>query len=135
MSKIIIVAGPVIVENNRVLLSQHGDDAFWKFCGGKAESDEVDLKAVARREIEEEMGLAIEILDQTPCFFYTEKEIGGIKTSVILVHFLARRLGDITPGPDIKQWGWLALDNLDKEKLAPNIKPALQYFSFLVGDD
>jgi len=35
MLKIIIASGPVIVENNKVLLNQHGDTDFWKFCGGK----------------------------------------------------------------------------------------------------
>jgi len=35
MPKIIIASGPVIVENNKVLLNQHGDTEFWKFCGGR----------------------------------------------------------------------------------------------------
>ena len=33
MPKIIIVSGPVIIENNKVLLNKHGEDNFWKFCG------------------------------------------------------------------------------------------------------
>lgn len=38
MPKIIIASGPVIVENNKVLLNQHGDTEFWKFCGGQVEN-------------------------------------------------------------------------------------------------
>jgi len=131
MSKIIIASGPVIVEDNKVLLNKHGDDNFWKFCGGRVEEDETNLKEAARREVKEEMGLEVEILNNEPYFFYTEKEIEGKKVSVILAHFLARRLGEPIPGDDIREWCWLEISDLDKENLAPNIKPVLKYFGFL----
>lgn len=130
MSKIIIASGPVIVENNKVLLNKHGDDDFWKFCGGRVEEDEINLKNAAQREVKEEMGLEIEVLNNIPYFFYTEKEIDGVQTSVILAHFLAKRIGEITPGKDIKEWRWIDLNDLDRENLAPNIKPVLKYFGF-----
>ena len=130
MSKIIIAAGPVIVEGDKVLLVKHGKDNFWKFCGGKAEDHETDLKAVAIREAKEEMGLQIEISADAPYFFYTEKEVDGVNVSVILVHFLARRNGEIIPGQDIGDWRWLDISDLDENNLAPNIKPTLMYFGF-----
>ena len=130
MSKIIIVSGPVIVENNKVLLNKHGDDNFWKFCGGRVEEDEINLKVVAQREVKEEMGIEIEVLNNDPYFFYTEKKIGESLNSVILAHFLSKRIGEITPGKDIKEWRWIDINDLDKENLAPNIKPVLKYFGF-----
>lgn len=130
MSKIIIASGPVIVENNKVLLSKHGDDNFWKFCGGRVEEGENNLKQAAQREAREEMGIEVEILNNTPYFFYTEKKVEEALTSVILAHFLAKRIGEITPGEDIKEWRWLDINNLDGEILAPNIKPVLEYFGF-----
>jgi len=130
MSKIIIASGPVIVENNKVLLNKHGDDGFWKFCGGKVEENETNLKEVAQREVKEEMGIDIEILNNSPYFFYTEKDIDGKKASLIIAHFLAKRIGEIISGEDIKEWRWIDIDGLDKEILAPNIKPALKYFGF-----
>jgi ADP-ribose pyrophosphatase YjhB (NUDIX family) len=130
MTKIIIASGPVIVENNQVLLNKHGDDNFWKFCGGRVQEDESNLKDAAHREVKEEMGLEVEILDDQPFFFYTEKEIDGSKVSAILAHFLAKRIGEIKPGEDIREWRWININDLDKENLAPNIKPALQYFKF-----
>ena len=69
MFKIIIASGPVIVENNKVLLNKHGDDNFWKFCGGQIEDYELNIKETAKREVQEEMGLEIEILDEAPYFF------------------------------------------------------------------
>ncbi|MFA4941660.1 MAG: NUDIX hydrolase [Patescibacteria group bacterium] len=131
MLKIIIASGPVIVENGKVLLNKHGEDNFWKFCGGRVEDYELDIKGTARREVKEEMGLKIEILDNQPYFFYTEKEVDGVKASVILVHFLAKRVGEVIPGKDIRDWRWVDLADLTSENLAPNIKPALKYFGFI----
>lgn len=131
MFKIIIASGPVIVENNKVLLNKHGDDNFWKFCGGQIEDYELNIKETAKREVQEEMGLEIEILDEAPYFFYSEKEGSDLKTSVILIHFLAKRINEIMSGKDIKEWCWLDLTNLDNEDLAPNIKPTLKHFGFI----
>lgn len=130
MSKIIITSGPVIIENDKVLLNKHGDDEFWKFCGGRVEENETNLKDAAQREVKEEIGIGIEVINDTPYFFYTEKEIEGVSVSVILAHFLAKRIGEIIPGEDIKEWRWIDIKDLDKENLAPNIKPVLKYFGF-----
>lgn len=131
MLKIIIASGPVIVENNKVLLNKDKKDNFWKFCGGQVEENETNLKDVARREAKEEMGIDLEILDNIPYFFYTEREKDDKKISVVLVHFLAKRLGEVTPGEDILEWGFIDINNLEKEVLAPNIKPTLEHFGFL----
>lgn len=130
MSKIIIASGPVIVENNQVLLNKHGEDEFWKFCGGRVEEDEINLKEAAIREVKEEMGIDVEILNNNPYFVYTEKEKDGLQVSVILVHFLVKRIGEIIPGEDIREWSWIDINDLDKENLAPNIRPALKHFGF-----
>lgn len=130
MSKIIIASGPVIVENNKVLLNKHGVDNFWKFCGGRVEEGETNLKEAAKREVKEEMGLEIEILNNDPYLFYVEKDVDGKQVSVILAHFIAKRVGELMPGNDIREWRWIDINDLDKENLAPNIKPVLKYFGF-----
>ncbi|MCX6797978.1 MAG: NUDIX hydrolase [Candidatus Falkowbacteria bacterium] len=131
MPKIIIASGPVIVEDNKVLLNKHGEDNFWKFCGGRVEDYELNLKEAARREVKEEMGLEIEILDEQPYLFYTEKIVAAGTASVILAHFLAKRINEITPGTEIRGWKWISLNDLDQEELAPNIKPVLKHFKFI----
>lgn len=130
MPKIIIASGPVIVENNKVLLNKHGDTPFWKFCGGRVENYETDLIDNAKREAKEEMGIEIKILDDQPFFSFTRKEIDQGKIDIILVHFLAERIGEINPGEDIREWQWLDLNNLPAD-LGPNIIPALKYFGFI----
>jgi len=130
MAKIIIASGPVIVENGKVLLNKHGDTPFWKFCGGKVEDYETDLIENARREVKEEMGIGIKILQDEPFIFFTRKDTTGGKLDIILVHFLAERVGEINPGADIREWNWHDLNNLPAD-LGPNIIPALQHFGFI----
>ena len=131
MSKIIIASGPVIVEDNRVLVNKHGDTTFWKFCGGRVEDFNDTLISAARREANEELGIEIEILDQNPFIMFTTKtsEDGGT-TDVILVHYLAKRIGEIKPGADIREWNWLDISNLPDD-VGPNIVPALKHFGFI----
>jgi 8-oxo-dGTP pyrophosphatase MutT (NUDIX family) len=118
------------VEENKVLLNQHGDTEFWKFCGGKVDNFETDLTENAQREVMEEMGIEVEIIDPEPFLIYASKETEEGKIDVILVHFLAKRIGEIKPGQDIRDWNWHDLDNLPKN-LAPNIIPVLKHFGFL----
>src|SRR4030042_3982392 len=123
MAKIISGSGPVIVEDDKVLLNQHGDTEFWKFCGGRVEDFETDLVENAKREVKEEMGIDIEILDLNPFLMYTKKETTDGTVDVILVHYLAKRIGEVKPGEDIREWKWIPLSDLEKENLAPNILP------------
>jgi len=130
MTKIMIASGPVIIEDNKVLLNQHGDTTFWKFCGGRVEDFDLDLIETAKREAKEEMGIEIEILDDMPFLLHTIKETPEGKADVILVHYLAKRIGKVKPGADIREWQWLDINNLPKN-LAPNILPTLKYFEFI----
>lgn len=130
MTKIIIASGPVIVEDKKVLLNQHGDTNFWKFCGGRVEDFNTDLIENAKREVKEEMNINVEIIDNNPFITFTSKETPEGKIDVILVHFLAKRIGEIKPGEDIRKWNWFDIDNLP-ENIGPNIVPALKHFGFL----
>jgi len=130
MVKIIIASGPVIVENNKVLLNKHGDTPFWKFCGGRVEDYNTNLIDNAKREIKEEMDIDINILNQNPFITFTRKESEFGPIDIILVHFLAERVGEIKPGADIKEWKWIELNNLPDD-LGPNIISALKHFQFL----
>ena len=77
------------------------------------------------------MGLEIEIIDHDPYLFYTEKEVDGNKISVVLAHFLTKKINEITPGNDILEWRWIDINDLEKENLAPNIIPTLSHFGFI----
>ena len=134
MNKIIIASGPVIIENNKTLLNISGEDNFWKFCGGKVRENE-DLQQTAVRRAKEELGINIEITNPTPFLFYTAKKTSTEPIDVILVHYLAKHIGEIKPGEDIREWKWipiLELDELEKKgELAPNIIPTLKHFRII----
>ena len=128
MNKIVIASGPVIVENSKVLLNISGKDNFWKFCGGKVKESE-NLKEAASRRAKEEMDIDIKITNDTPYLLYLPKP-GEEQIDVILVHYLAERIGEIKPGDDIREWAWHDLNKLPDD-LGPNIIPTLTHFSFI----
>jgi 8-oxo-dGTP pyrophosphatase MutT (NUDIX family) len=130
-TKLIIASGPVIVEDNKVLLDQHGDTEFWKFCGGRIDDFSSDLITVAKNRAKEELGIDISIINPKPFLIHTKKETSKENIDVILVHYLAKRIGKILPADFIKKWNWLPLKNINEENLAPNIIPALKHFGFI----
>lgn len=130
MPKIIVASGPVIVEDGKVLVNKHGDTNFWKFCGGKVEDFETDLKTNAAREAKEEVGIDLEFENREPFVMHTSKQTEQGLIDVLLVHYLAQRIGEIKLGPDIREYAWLDIKNLP-EDVGPNIIPALRYFGFL----
>jgi ADP-ribose pyrophosphatase YjhB (NUDIX family) len=128
MSKIIIASGPVIVENGKALLDIQGDDDFWKFCGGKIREGE-SLKKTAIRRAKEELGIDIEIIDESPFLMHVSKERDGENTDVLLVHWLAKRIGEPKAGEGVRETEWVDIKNLPKD-VGPNVKPALKHFGF-----
>ncbi len=128
---IMLVSGPIIVEDKKVLLNISGDSPQWKTCGGKVEPQDADLFATCRREAKEEMNIELERLPADPFLFYATKQKTGEITDIVLIHFLAKSIGEITPGPDVREWKWVPINELDHYDLAPNIKPALKHFGYL----
>ncbi|HOX41512.1 MAG TPA: NUDIX domain-containing protein [bacterium] len=130
-SKFIIASGPVIIENGKVLLNRHGeteaDQRFWKFVGGRVELADVEidgdaLEIACKREVKEEMGLDIEII--IPIKPMLIKHPDKPNAYIILIHYLAKRLNEIMPGPDIIEYGWFDIDSLP-ENCAPNISQVI----------
>jgi len=134
MGKFIIASGPVIVEDGKVLLNKHGDPPLlWKFCGGRVETLDADLRENAQREAREEIGVELEFADEPPYLMYTSKPApdGGM-IDILLVHWLTTRVGEITLGSDIVEAKWLDLATIaDQTDLSPNILPALRHFGFI----
>lgn len=128
--KIVIASGPVVIERGKVLLDKHGKDDFWKFLGGKIESFDFksnfnSLEEVCRKRVKEEMGFDVKIVKPLkPMLILKPNEPD---TWVILIHYLAKRLGKINPGPDIKEWKWFDINKLPKD-CAPNIKPVIKEY-------
>ncbi len=128
--EIILVSGPVIVKDDKILVDISSDDDFWKFCGGRVKDNE-NLQDTAIRRAKEELGIKIDITTTIPFLLYTSKETNLGKVDIILAHYLANYTGEIIPGKNVKDWKWIPLKDLETEDLAPNIIPALRHFNFI----
>ncbi|MCL5795599.1 MAG: NUDIX hydrolase [Patescibacteria group bacterium] len=136
-AKFIIASGPVIIENDKVLLNRHGDTKadkrIWKFVGGKVKKSDFNqidtLENTCKREAKEEMGINIEIISAIKPMII--KHPHKQNTVVVLIHYLAKRLGKIKLGKDIIEYKWFTINNLPKN-CAPNIKPVIDEYKLLV---
>ena len=120
-----IVAGPVIVENDKVLLVKSKKDdveSNWKFPGGKKKDTDVDLKATCEREAKEELGIGLNIKE-----LIKEIPIKNKDNEFFLIHYLAERIGEINPQNEISQWDWHDINNLPKD-CEPNVYEVIKEY-------
>ena len=134
ISDVIIASGPVIIENNKVLLNRHGkteeDQKIWKFVGGRVELDDCInkqdiLEQTCIREVMEEMGIQIKIIASLKPMLIVKP--GDSTKLVVLIHYLAKRIGEVKPGKEIIEWAWHDIDNLPNN-CAPNIRPVIDSY-------
>ncbi|MFH1286757.1 MAG: NUDIX domain-containing protein [Candidatus Magasanikbacteria bacterium] len=117
----IIASGPVIIENKKVLLNREKKESgitSWFFPGGEVEDFDKSLEEACRREVKEEMGIEVEIIKPLRTLLHKRPEKED--QLVILVHYHAKRIGEIKPGKEIIEWGWYDIYNLP-ENCAPNV--------------
>ncbi len=118
----IIASGPVIIEDGKVLLNKEQKDdgriTPWLFPGGEVESFDISLEDACKREVMEEMGIEVEIIQPLkPMLVFRPDQPEKL---VILIHYLAKRIGEIKPGSNIVEWEWFDINNLP-EDCAPNV--------------
>ncbi|MDO9510059.1 MAG: NUDIX domain-containing protein [Candidatus Magasanikbacteria bacterium] len=105
-----IASGPVIIENGKVLLNREYKEngiSPWMFPGGRVEDYEKTLEDACKREVNEEMGIDVEIIKPLRPILVKKED-----TVFILIHYLAKRIGEIKPGKEIADWGWHDINNL-----------------------
>lgn len=143
-AKFIVASGPVIIENGKVLLNRHGhkdeknnkkEKLLWKFVGGRVENfdfpNELDsLEDACKREVKEEMGIDIEIIQAIKPMMIKHPEKKD--TMVVLIHYLAKRVGQIKSGSDIEEYEWFDINRLPVN-CAPNIKPVIEEYKRLIN--
>jgi ADP-ribose pyrophosphatase YjhB (NUDIX family) len=122
-NNVIIVSGPVIIENEKVLLNKHGEVKQWKFPGGDIYERNGTLEEWVIRRAKEEMGIECEIIKPlNPMIIWQEDK------TIILIHYLAKRTSDkIEPAEFIDAWDWFDIKNLPSD-CAPNIKPLIEEY-------
>ncbi len=121
--KYIIASGPVIIENGKVLLNKHGKDDFFKFIGGQIKRGE-SLEQCAVRRAKEEMGVDVKLIKPIKPMIVWRKD-----ETVILIHYLAKRMSDVKPADFVKEWAWVSVKDILDGKitgLGENIKPVIK---------
>ena len=121
----IIASGPVIIENNKVLLNREQKDygeTPWLFPGGKMETEDIDEEACCHREVMEELGIRVKILKK---LLTITEEHDSKKYE--LHHYLAERIGDVNcTNPEIIEWAWHDINNLP-DNCMPNVYKIIDY--------
>ncbi len=124
----IIASGPVIIEDGKVLLNREQKETGltpWLFPGGEVEQFDITLEEACRREVKEEMGIDVEILRPLRPLIISRPEHPD--KLVILIHYLAKRIGEVKPGENIVEWNWFDINNLPDD-CAPNIKAVIDSY-------
>lgn len=119
----VVGVGAVVRDGNSILLVKRGREpgrGLWAVPGGKVERGE-ELRATARREVEEETGLRIEVGDPV----WVGEVIDG-DHHIVLIDFDARLVGGvISPGDDADEVRWVTLDEARCLPLTPTMHSLL----------
>ena len=125
MMKFIVASGPVIIEDNALLVDKDEKDDFYKLPGGTVEQGESLIKA-CMREAKEEIGAEIDVVRPlNPLIIYKNPRTSEEMT-VLLIHYGAKlkNKDEIRPLEPIKEIKWLDINEIKSGKynIAPNIK-------------
>jgi ADP-ribose pyrophosphatase YjhB (NUDIX family) len=118
-------ASAVVTRNGRVLLARRARppfDGYWDLPGGFIEPDE-DPVAAVKREVREETGLEIEIVDLLGIF---PDRYGEAGEPTLNIHYLARAVaGEPRPADDVAGLSWFGPDELPETVAFKNVAQAL----------
>jgi 8-oxo-dGTP diphosphatase len=120
----VIVAAGIVIEKDRVLLSRRKSGThlagMWEFPGGKVEAGE-DPRVALRRELEEELGIDVEIDDIADVTFHRFHRYEDADKAVLLLFFHAHRTPS-SPEPravDVAEIRWAEAAALDPATFPP----------------
>ena len=129
--KFIIVAGPVIIEKEKLLLIKSKSDGFYKLPGGTVHTEEEEgLEETCIREAKEECGAEISIIKSLSPNILYENPKTKEKMIIVLINYLAKlknpkeiKSSDI--GEDLK---WIDIKEIKKGRgnVSPNVRALVE---------
>lgn len=121
--KHLVVSGPVIIEDNKLLVNKDSKDDFYKLPGGSIENNVESLEEACRRETKEEINAEIEIIKPLSPKILWENPTTKEKMTIILTSFLAKLQNpeEIKPQEETEEIIWLDLNKIGewKNKVSP----------------
>jgi len=121
--KHIVVSGPVIIQNRKLLVNKDNKDDFYKLPGGTVQERTEDLEEACHREVKEEINGEIEIIKPLRPKILWENPQTKEKMTIILTSYLAKlkNKDEIKPTGSTTEIKWLDLNRIDewKHKVSP----------------
>ncbi len=124
--KAIVAAGPVIIENGKLLVNKDLKDDFYKIPGGTVEPGTEDLEEACYREAREENGAEIEIVKPLSPMVIWKNPTTTETMGIFLIHYLSnlKNPEEIKAIHPIQEVKWISIEEIKegKHNVAPNIK-------------
>lgn len=113
----IVSVGVVVIDGDEILLVRRRyepDVGLWTVPGGVVELGE-EVEEAARREVEEETGVKVELLGLLDVVDkIVRDEAGRVKYHFVIVDFLGRPLTrELRPSPEVMDAAWVKLRRLE----------------------
>jgi len=117
----VLGVGALIIENGRILLVERGNAplmGFWSLPGGGVETGE-RLEQAVKREVREETGLDIEVLDLLEIFERIMPDTEGfIEYHYVLIDYVCKPTGgELCAATDASRCEWFREDELASLKI------------------
>ena len=117
-----------------LLIAQRPQDGMlgglWEFPGGKMEKADPDLPACLRREIEEELGVEIRVLE-----LLTTVKHAYTHFHITLHAFHAQYVSGSPSAIGCADWGWVQMSNLDRYPFPVTDQKIIKALRLLREDD
>jgi len=123
--KFIVASGPVIIEENKILLVKDDKDPFYKLPGGTVKEGLL-LEEACKKEAKQEINAKVEIIKPLMPNILYENPKTKEKMTIVLINYLCKlknkeEIKIIPPTQDMK---WLSIEDIKQGKgnASPNVQ-------------
>ncbi len=125
----VVGVGAVIIEDGKILLVKRGNEPnkyMWSIPGGIVKVGESLIEAL-KREVEEEVGLKVEVGDVACVSEEIIEENGKIRFHYVIIDFFANVVGgDLNPNSDALDARWVPLNEVDSLDVVDFVKKLVE---------
>ena len=116
--KYLIVSGPVIIEDGKLLVNKDNKDDFYKIPGGSIQENTSDLEKACKEKVKEEINGEIKIIKPLHPKILWENPQTKEKMTIVLTSYLARLINreEIKPMGSTQEIKWLDLNKINEWK-------------------